>query len=215
MSILERALIKAFVGTACPLLTFVALWWSTALLHMHIPALPLTVVIVSSVAGLGLGLVLDVLMLGRWVQRFYSANLWLMVVLYLSLAATATAFLMGIPAGTMAVGALAGVYMGRRAHHAHSDPLSAVGAVRVTALAAGAVTAVAALPIGLLALREEDIMYTVGSLPGMGRASLDGVGGILLICLLCVVLFVLQYALARKAGLVAFGLGSRQAWPRR
>ena len=207
MSKLETVLVGVFVGAACPLLAFVGCWWSAAVLHMHIPEVPLSAVIASALTGLCLGVLLDVFLLRRWVRRFYQASVWLMAMLFLSLDVVAVGFFMGLPLGTLALGTLAGLYMGRRARHAGRGPSRAVDSVRVTALTAAAATAAAAFPIGIIAIRERDIAIFLGSLTALSPDDLRGLGGMALIGLLCAVLFLLQYGLARNAGLVAYRLG--------
>jgi hypothetical protein len=171
----------------------------------------LSMVIAAALTGLGLGLLLDVLFLRRWVRRFYMANLWLMIILYLGLSIVAVAFFMGLPVGTIALGTIAGIYMGRRASHAHIDWINAVPTLRITALIAASVTAMAALPIGILALNEQDILKMLENLSGINQASLRGAAGFTLVVLLCVLLFLIQYWFSKKAGFLACNIGERTA----
>ena len=67
--------------------------------------------------GLGIGLVLDVVFVRNWVLRFYTANLWLMGIIYIALSIAAVSFFMGLPIGTINPGILASITMGRRASH--------------------------------------------------------------------------------------------------
>ena len=80
MSKSERTIVALAVGFACPLLTFVALWWTTATIHLYAVPLPTEVIIAAALAGLVLGFSLDVIYLRRWVDGFYTANLWLMAI---------------------------------------------------------------------------------------------------------------------------------------
>jgi hypothetical protein len=214
MSKLESTLVGLFVGIACPLLTFVVFWWSAALIHMRTSSFPLRMVIAMALTGLSLGLLLDVLFLRKWVQRFYMANLWLMSIIYLCLCIVAVAFFMGLPAGTIVLGIAAGVYMGRRENHVHIDGINAIPTLRKTALITASVTAMAALPIGILALNEQDILIVLENLSGLDQASIRGFAGFTLIGLLCVLLFLIQYWFSKKAGLLAFniGTGNAQHW---
>ena len=211
MSKLETIIVGLFVGIACPLLIFVAFWWSAALLHMRVPDFPLSMVIASALTGLCLGLFLDVFLLRRWVRGFYMANMYLMAILYLGLSIVAVAFFMGLPAGTIALGIAAGVYMGRRERHVHIDGVNAIPTLRKTALIAASVTAMSALPIGILALNEQDVLIMLENLSGFNQASLRGFAGFTLIGLLCIFLFLIQYWFSKKAGLLAFNIGTRNA----
>ncbi len=205
----ETIIIGVFLGTACPLLAFVVFWWSAALLHMRFPDFPLSIVIVSALTGLSMGLVLDILFLRWWVQKFYIASVWLMIVLYLSLSIIAVAFFMGLPVGTFVLGIAAGAYMGRRESSIHSDRISVVSTLRKTALMTATVTTMPALPIGILALKERDVLNMLKNLTDLTPTSLRGFSGFAFIALLCVLLFLMQYFFSKKAGLLAFDLGIR------
>ena len=209
VSKLETIIVGLFVGMACPLLVSVIFWWSAALLHMGITDFPLSMVIASTLTGLGL--LLDVLFFRRWVQRFYTANMWLMAILYLSLSTVAVAFFMGFPVGTIVLGISAGVYVGRREGHLHIDGISAIPILRKTALITASITAMAALPIGILALREQDILKMLENLSGIDQAGLQGPAGFALISVLCVLLFLIQYWSSKKAGQLAFNIDNRNA----
>jgi hypothetical protein len=178
---------------------------------MRDPDFPLSMVIASALTGLGLGLVLDLVFLRQWVRRFYMANIWWMIILYLGLSIAAVAFFMGLPAGTIVLGIAAGVYMGRRERHVHTDWINAIPTLRKTALITASVTAMAALPIGILALNEQDILAMLENLSGLPQANLRGFAGFTLIGLGCVLLFLIQYWFSKKAGLLAFNIGHRTA----
>jgi len=178
---------------------------------MRVPGFTLSMVIASALTGLSLGLLLDVLFLRRWVRRFYTANMWLMIILYLGLSIVAVAFFMGLPVGTIALGITAGVYMGRRENHVHIDRVNVVRTLRKTAFIAASITAMAALPIGILALNEQDILRMLENLSGLNQSSLRGLAGFTLIGLLCILLFLIQYWFSKKAGLLAFSMGNRNA----
>ena len=207
----ESIVVGLFLGIACPFLLFVLFWWSTALLHMRVPGFPLSVVIAAALTGLVLGVLLDVFLLKRWVRQFYTANLRSMIILYLALSVLAFASFMGLPVGTIAIGTLAGVYMGRRASHAHTGRSRTIPALRATALVTALVTALAALPIGLLALREKDILENLERISGISRTSLQGAVGFALIIFLCGLLFLIQYSLSRIAGFLAWNTGEKNS----
>ena len=213
MSKIESIIVGLFLGITCPLLTFVTFWWSAALLHMHVAGFPVRVVIASAFAGLAVGLILDVLFLRSWVRRIYRANLWLMGVCYLGLCTVAVAFFMGLPVGTLTLGVVAGVYMGRRESYARDDWSRAAPVLRKTALTVAAVTTVGALPIGILALSQRDVLRILERLSGFDPARLQEWPGFVLIGGLCALLFVLQCWFSKKAGLIAYGIGGKSAQP--
>ncbi|MGA3285393.1 MAG: hypothetical protein ABSD57_13160 [Verrucomicrobiota bacterium] len=205
MNKLESIIVGLFVGMTCPLLTFVFCWWTAAGLYLSGFHLTPGMIIIAALAGLGLGCLLDVIFLRRWVGRFYTANWWLMVMVYLALGVVAVAFCMGIPVGTFSLGIAAGIYIGRREHHRQADGARAAAAFRRVAVFAASVTTAAALLIGILALQsEQEILRWLENTCGLNRNSLQGGGGFILVGFLCVLLFVMQYWCSRMAGRLAF-----------
>jgi lysylphosphatidylglycerol synthetase-like protein (DUF2156 family) len=209
MSKLESIIIGLVVGIACPWLTFVAFWWTAALLSLQGFPVPEGIIKTAALTGLGLGCLLDVVFLRRWVGKFYSANLWLMATGYLALSVVAVASCMGIPAGTFSLGIAAGVYIGRRERHRQADGARAAAAFRRVALFAASVTTMAALAIGILALQSEwETLRWLENALGLNPNTFQGGGGFILIGFLCSLLFVMQYGCSRKAGGLAFGIGA-------
>ena len=211
MNKVEKIIIGIFIGISCPLLTFVVFWWTSAFLYARFAVIPLSLVILLAFTGLGLGLLFDILFLRQWVHGFYKANLWLMVILYLCLCIMGVAFFMGLPIGTLASGTIAGIYMGRRISHYSNEWINGALLLRKTALITAMVTTLAALPIGILALNDQDIVNMLGSLSAINQASLKGAGGFIIIAILCGILFLIQYWLSRKAGLLGLYMGRRFA----
>jgi lysylphosphatidylglycerol synthetase-like protein (DUF2156 family) len=207
MSKPESFVVGLVLAVACPLLTFVAFWWTTAAIHMQLPWTPLEAVKASALTGLALGLVLDIVYLKRWIKTFYTANIWILAAIYLGLCAVAVAFFMGLPVGTFLLGVGSGAYVGRRHRHARTDRLSAARSLRITAVFAALVTTAAALPIGLLALNDRSVVESLDTLLGFGQADLRGFAGLTLVGVLCVALFAAQYCGTRIAGQLFFALG--------
>ena len=209
MSKLESTIIGLFVGIACPFLGFVAFWWTAALLHLQGFPVPEGVIKAAALTGLGLGCLLDVLSLRRWVEKFYTTNLRWMVVVYLGCFVVAFASFMGLPIGTFALGVAAGVYIGRREYHNQADGVLAATTFHKVAIFAASVTTLAALLIGILALQTEKGTLTwIENTFDLNRNSLQGGGGFILIGFLCVLLFVMQFWSTRMAGRLAFRIGT-------
>lgn len=118
MSKTERTLVGVFLAGICPLLAFVMCWWTAAVVHACMPGVSVNAVIVTALSGLLAGIVLDLLLLRKWIRRFYTSSLWLMAAIYGALCVVAVAFFMGLPVGTFGLGILAGIYAGRRQRHA-------------------------------------------------------------------------------------------------
>ena len=209
MSKLEATIIGLFIGIICPWLTFVACWWTAFLLHQYVFPMPESMIITAALTGLGIGCLLDMFFLRRWVDKFYMANLWLMVAVYLALSVVAVASCMGIPIGIFFVGIVGGVYIGRRELHRQADGALAAITFRKVAFFAASVTTMAALPIGILALQSEQKTLTwIESIVGLNRNSLQGGGGFVLVGFLCFLLFVMALWCTRMAGRLAFRIGT-------
>jgi hypothetical protein len=208
MNKLEFRIVALFVGIACPFLGFVAFWWTAALFHLQGFPVPEGMIQAAALTGLGLGCLLDVVFLRRWVGKFYTANPWLIGMIYLGLCVVAVGSFMGVPVGTFALGVAAGIYAGRREHHRQADGALTATVFRRVAVFAASVTTVAALPIGILALQSEQrILRWLENTFDLNQNSLQGSGGFILIGLLCLLLFVMQYWSARMAGRLAFRIG--------
>jgi hypothetical protein len=209
MNKLESTIVGLFVGITCPFLGFVAFWWTAALLHLQWFPVPEGMIKTAALTGLGIGCLLDVVFLRRWVGKFYTANPWLIVMVYLGLCVVAVGSCMGVPVGTFSLGIAAGAYVGRREHHRQADGVLTATAFRRVAVFAASVTAAAALPIGILALQsEQEILRWLENNFGLIRNSLQGGGGFTLIGFLCLLLFVMQYWCTRMAGRLAFRIGT-------
>lgn len=209
MSKLESTIIGLFVGIACPFLVFVAFWWTAALLHLQGFPVSEGMIKTAALTGLGLGCLLDVLFLRRWVGKFYMANPWLIVMVYLGLCVVAVGSFMGVPVGSLSLGIAAGVYIGRREHHRQADVVLAATTFHKAAIFAASVTTLAALPIGILALQTEKGTLTwLENTFDLNPNSLQDGGGFILIGFLCVLLFLMQYWSTRMAGRLAFRTGT-------
>jgi len=212
MSKLESIVVGLVVGIACPGLTFVAFWWTVAAFHLLVLPLPTGVIVAVALTGLGLGCMLDVLFLRRWVEKFYAENLRWMFVVYLGCFIVAFASFMGFPVGTFLLGIGAGTYVGRREFHRQAAAARAAAAFRRVAVLVASATTAAALAIGILALQsEQETLRWLENIFGLNQNSLRGGGGFVLVGLLGALLFVMQYWCSLKASGFAFRIGASRA----
>jgi len=122
MSKTESLLVGTFLCLTVPFLFFVAGWWGPAALAIyHVIAIPEKAIAVCAFAGLALGIAVTVLKLRRWVGGFYAMPRAITVPFYLFWFAVMSAFCMGVPLGNVALGALVGLYVGRRVRHARRE----------------------------------------------------------------------------------------------
>jgi len=209
MNKLESTIVGLIVGITCPFMGFVAFWWTAFLLHQYVSPVPEGMIITAALTGLGIGCLLDVFFLRRWVGKFYTANPWLVVMIYLGLCVVAVGLCMGVPVGSFTLGIVAGAYAGRREHHRQAAGVRAAAVFRKVAVFVASVTTAAALPIGILALQsEQGILRWLENTFDLNRNSLQGGGGFILIGFLCLLLFVMQYWCTRMAGRLAFRIGT-------
>lgn len=203
MSKLESTIVGVLIGGACVWLSFVACWWTAAIIHIYVGGTSASTIAGAALVGLLIGIVLDILFLRRWVRGFYTARKWLLATLYCALCVLAVASFMGLPVGTFGLGLLAGAYAGRRyVYKAAGD--SAEHELRRTAVFAALMTSGAALPIGLLALQDRPTAELFSGMLGIRSWG----AGVAVVCVLCVLLFGVQYWCSLCAGRLALRLGS-------
>ena len=119
MSRAESTIVGLFTGIICPASLFVLSWWVVAALTIYgVFSIPESGIAASAFTGLGLGILLDILGLKNWITRFYGLDVKLTVLAYLFWSAVAVAFFMGLPFGNIALGTLAGLYVGRKQYYA-------------------------------------------------------------------------------------------------
>lgn len=205
MSKRESAVVMIFVGILCPAALFVFSWWASAALVIYgLLPLPEWSIAAAALGGLGAGLILDLLFLRRWASSFYSWDIKLLVPLYLFGSAVAVAWFMGFPLGNVIWGSLAGVYVGRRQYHQMTSPTAARQAIRRVGAFTAMVTALEALPIGLMALNEGIAVRTIQAVTGLDQQTIAGPLGVAMVIVLCIVLIGLQMGCTTAAARIAF-----------
>ncbi len=114
----ESLVLSIALGGVIPFLSLVLFWWIGAGLSIS-QVLPIEEggVPVIALIGMAFGVALDALYLKRLVPRIYEINLKLITPIYLFASLIMIAFFMGLPLGNLALGTLAGVYVGRRANY--------------------------------------------------------------------------------------------------
>jgi hypothetical protein len=205
---IEALFIGAFLLAACPVSVFVMVWWGMAALAMSgCVAVPDRAIAAVSLLALAAGAGVTALLVGRLVGAFYALPLPVLVGAYLFWSLVALAVLMGLPAGDVALGILAGIYVGRRLAHEGADATGAGSACRRAALFASAVTGALSAAMGCLAVGDQHTMQSLLAPAGLGALAETAArrAGIVAVAVLALVL--LQYALTRVAARWAYGLG--------
>lgn len=158
--------------------------------------------LVIAVGLLG-GIALDVRYLGRWVNSFYTVGMSHLIWLFVALSFVAIMLGMGVPVGNLALGTMAGLYVGRRHLHRGERPELLPQATRRVGRLTGAAVAAVSFPIGMLAIYagEEASARMVVEAVGLQYSRRSGIG---LVVALCGVLYGMQYWLARAAALLGY-----------
>ena len=240
MSKTESLLAGVFLCLTVPFVFFVAGWWGSAGLYLyHVIAIPEKGIAVCAFAGLAVGIAVTVLFLKRWVAGFYAMPAVVTVPFYLFWFAVMTAFFMGVPIGNVALGALVGLYVGRRARRSRPEaaaiesgsgsPESGSGsfegessscggggdsfgrAARKAALFTAAVTAGAYVFLGILAVQDQHTLRTLLSFVGIGDLAATSAGRICVVALAVPALAVIEYYLTRLSARVGYYLGTGEA----
>jgi hypothetical protein len=201
----EQIIVGLLAGFLCPYLAFVLFWWTAAALTLY-KILPISDrgIFVAARAGLALGIILDGICLKHWIACFYHAKYRFLVPVYLFCSLIAVASFMGLPLGNLVMGTLAGVYVGRRMHHAQREPGAMVLSARRACIFAAAVTGLEALPISILALKEGWVMRLLQAGLGMNQNGIQGIPGIGVAIFLCVTLTGFQFLCTRTSARFAF-----------
>jgi hypothetical protein len=208
----ERIIVGVAVGFLCPFLTFVFFWWTSAATAKYsIMHFSDNDIAIAALTGLACGIVLDAFYLKRWIAYFYIANWKLLVPLYLCCSAIAVAFFMGLPFGNLILGTLAGTYVGRRKYHSDRKQDSIASTARRAAIFTALITAMEAVPIGLLALKEEIVERSLRAGLGISKPAIMGSIGVGSVILACIALATLQFWCTRAATRLAFGRGQAEA----
>jgi hypothetical protein len=210
----ESIIVGVFLAGVCPLLVFVACWWTAAIVSMRVAGISEHAIALMALSGLTAGIVLDLLFLPMWIRRFYTAGRGWMGAFYAALFVVAGAMFMGMPVGTFGLGLLTGIYAGRRHHHAGSEEAAVHRALRRIALITALLTAGAALPIGILGLNERFVIELLRKIPGIETVAAQAVTGVMLVCVFCVVLFTAQYGCMLVAGMWAYTMGMDRKIPK-
>jgi hypothetical protein len=233
MSKTESLLVGVFLCLTVPFVFFVVGWWGSAGLYLyHVIAIPEKGIAVCAFAGLALGIALTLLFLKRWVAGFYAMPAVVTVAFYLFWFAVMTAFFMGVPIGNVALGALVGLYVGRKARlSSHCEPAAIEGGsgsfegessscgggadsfhrdTRNAALFTAAVTAGAYVFLGILAVQEQHTLRTLLSFVGVGGLAATSAGRIGVVALAVPALALLEYHLTRVSAHAGYRLGARE-----
>ena len=112
---IENAAIGIALGAVPVIACFLAGWW------ISVPLVPESRIFLCALAGLSLGVLVDVLFLGGWVRRAYSLKTWVWMAVYVFYSVGMLGFFMGVPVFNVILALPAGVFVGRWLAHTGAD----------------------------------------------------------------------------------------------
>jgi hypothetical protein len=202
----ESILIGLFVSIACLLSTFVLGWWGSVLVSTSE-----RVVKLSAFTCFGLGLLLLVVYWRHWIHNFYAVRSIFTVSAYLFWSVIALTFFMGLPVWNLVLGSLAGLYIGRKAHHQNiATPLFQRQA-RWAGLFTATVVGFISVAMGILAIQERHTMQIILELVGLSRLAATETSRIILVAIVIPTLTTIQYWLTYVAAYGGFKVGRDNA----
>jgi hypothetical protein len=204
MSRTESTIIGIFLCLACPITFFVM----GVLLYFELK-IPEKTAVPSILAASVIGTILVISRLKYWVSTFYAPKKILTVPLFLFWCATALSLCMGLPLGVIAMGCMAALYIGRKAHHDNTETGLFEKDVKRTSLFTATVTGSVSLAMGLLAIQEQDTMQVILYIFGLQNLAATETGRTILVAIAVPLLTIVQYWLTYRLAFWAFRLGKK------
>ncbi len=192
----DRIFLFLVIGPIAPVILLLAGWWGS------LPFLKENQVLIVAVAGFGVGVIVDLLFLKRWVVRAFDWKLHWVIPVYMFYTLGVFGFFMGVPVCNVLNGICAGIFIARRSsYHALTRP-AFLKELRNVAYFTVAVIAGVSCVSAFLALSYQsgaDIRVLLNLPFAVTRPMVVGIiivgGGLLLVA---------QYWITEAAGLVSF-----------
>jgi len=204
LSKLESVFIGIIIGPVLPILLFLAGWWTSFFFAAE------RTIFLFSLVGFGIGCITDIIVF-EWIKKAYWWKQSVLVMIYLFYSACFFGFFMGVPVFNLAVGAIAGIFMGRRFYHEGIDKEQLKKASASFALFSALVMVLVSIASAYFATR--DITDTARNLKGMFRLQFLPTNQ-MIIALIVVGgtgLVLSQYWIAKKLTHWAYGIGNKTA----
>ncbi len=137
---------------------FLAGWW------LSIPLVSEAYIMLCALAGLLVGVLVDVFFLRNWLRRAGTMRTWVWMAVYVFYSIGLFGFFMGVPVFNVALGLPAGFFVGRRLARASAGPEKMQRAARQAAVFTTAILGVACVASAWIALASPS---TASDLEGM------------------------------------------------
>jgi len=155
---LEKIFLGFILGAIAPIFCFLSGWWGAYLFA------PENQIPIFMLAGLGLGIVIDLLFLSKWVRLAYHIPPIILIAIYLFYSIGIFGFCMGVPVFNIGMGLLAGFYIGRRLGLESMASQEKQRIIHWTGLLASFVLAVACLAALALAAGETSLAANINGM---------------------------------------------------
>ncbi len=155
---IENAILGLTLGAVPVVACFLAAWWTS------IPLVPESRVFQCALAGLFMGMLVDVVFLRGWIRRAYSMKTWLWMAVYVFYSIGLLGFFMGVPVFNVALAVPAGIFVGRCLVQRGADADRMKKAARQAAIFTTSILGVVCLTSATLALLSSS---TASDLQGM------------------------------------------------
>jgi len=183
------------LGLIIPVVSFCGFWWSSFALGLDVKC--------WSITGIIVGILIDVMFLGKLLPKFYYLGKLTLLTLYAAYSIGIFGFFMGVPVFNMVPGVLAGIYVGRKMRITGQSQDVFREEMRKAARFSFVVLLIACFSSAYIALQDP---FTGENLRGMLGVSFEVTNTHiwLLIILGGTSLLLIQYFLVMTAGRIAY-----------
>ena len=210
MSKIEYLLSGIVLGTFISGAIMIFFWWLPATLTIYrIIYIPDLYIMISSLTGLAIGVIIDILVLKKIIPKFYDLNKYLLIITYLFCSSFAVSSFMGLPIGNLFLGLIAGLYIGRKCYHLTQNHSSYLQNMKIVSNFTAFITSFEGLLIGLLVLNDKSVIISTNQFLGMQMFSANQIGNILIIIFLCILLYLLQFFLTKAAITLSYSIRTK------
>jgi hypothetical protein len=198
---LESIFIVIIIGPVLPILLFLAGWWTSLIFVTE------RIVFIFSLIGLGIGFIIDIIIF-KQIMKAYWWKQSILAMIYLFCSVCFLGFFMGVPIFNLAVGAIGGVFMGRKFYHEGIDKEHLKKASAYFALFSASVMALVSIASAYFATK--DISDTALNLHGMFKLQFVPTNQMIIVLIIVggAGLVLTQYWIAKKLAHWAYGIGN-------
>ncbi len=201
----ETKIIQILLTIGIPFLCFVFCGWSAGFLFkLGLVTLSEREIVSAALFGLFIGILIILFYLKRLTIRFYQISYRVLFIIYLFLFEIASPMFMGISIGILILGVLSGFYIGRRSKHHRIPYIYFSKTARNSGLVNALLTGINPFSIGIMDLKEADILAFIQNIFWLKPDFFTGNSGILFVSFLTIVLMFFQFWITWKSAILAY-----------